>query len=93
MSPENRDEMLPEYDMRGGARGKFFAHAQRWKGITTATGAVEVRGSTTASESSGAKIVLIVSHHATHISPISPQTELAQRPRVPLEVSARVHAR
>jgi hypothetical protein len=48
MSPEkNNDEMRPEYDMRGAVRGRFFAHAQRWAGITTAEGTVTLNALTT----------------------------------------------
>lgn len=40
MNQDNKDEMLPEYDMRGAVRGKFLAHALRWSGITTAAGSI-----------------------------------------------------
>jgi hypothetical protein len=67
MSQENSNEMKPEYDMRGGVRGKYLERYQRRNGITSAIGAITVSSPTSGSDTS-AKIV-VVSHYATHISP------------------------
>ena len=85
MSPENNDEMRPEYDMSGGVRGQFFAHAQRWAGITTAVG-IDMNILTSTGDESAPKLVLIVSHHPTHISPLELRTESVGR--IAPEVSA-----
>jgi hypothetical protein len=58
MSPDNRDEMQPEYDMRGGARGKYLERYRRWTSITDATGTVEILAITSASSTASVEIVL-----------------------------------
>jgi hypothetical protein len=73
MSQGNSDEMPQEVDFSGGVRGKYLARYQRWTGITTAVGAIKVNSLSTG-EPSGAKIVLLVSHHGFQISPQVPRT-------------------
>jgi len=65
MSQDNKDEMLPEYDMRGAARGKFLAHALRWAGITTAEGSISLNALSTG-EPTAPKLVIPTS--SIHIS-------------------------
>jgi hypothetical protein len=58
MNPEHRNAMQPEYDMRGGVRGKYLDRYRRWTSITDATGAVEVCAVTSAGGATAAEIVL-----------------------------------
>lgn len=67
MSQESKDEMRPEYDIRGGVRGKYLARYQRWAGITTATGPIALNALSTG-EPSAAKIVTAVTHHGFYLS-------------------------
>ena len=72
MNWENRDEMQPEYDMRGGARGKYLEKYRRWTSITSAS--VEslagvVGGTTSTGSQSSAKITTLVSYQVPHLSP------------------------
>jgi hypothetical protein len=69
----DKDDMLPEYDMRGAVRGKFFAHALRWAGITTAEGSIALTVLSTGEPT--AKLV---------IQPSDTQVSL-RAPRVPPE--------
>lgn len=89
MSQGNSDEMRSEYDMRGGVRGKYFERYKRWTSITSAVGTVDLSSVTSTGEKSKAKIILLVSHHPTHISP--PPTEFGSR--VAPEVSTGTNAR
>jgi hypothetical protein len=58
MSADNRDEMQPEYDMRGAARGKYLERYRRWTSITDATGTVEILAVSSSSGVAPVEIVL-----------------------------------
>lgn len=73
MSQSNEDKMRPEVDFSNGVRGKYLARYQRWEGITTATGPVEVAPLSTRRDSD-AKIVLDVSYRGFQIPPRAPRT-------------------
>jgi hypothetical protein len=62
MSQENKNEMRSEVDFSDGVRGKYLARYQRWAGITTATGPIQIDRPSTG-EPSAVKIVLLTSHH------------------------------
>ena len=72
MSQGNSDEMRSEVDFSGGVRGKYLARYQRWAGITTATGPINVNSFSTGEPSSAPKIVLHVS--SSQISVQAPRT-------------------
>ena len=38
MSPESKDEMRPEYDIRGGVRGKYFGRTRGGEGLQKSLG-------------------------------------------------------
>jgi hypothetical protein len=67
MSQESRDDMRPEYDIRGGVRGKYLARYQRWAGITTADGVMKVNMLSTG-EPSAVKIVMTLMPHDFYLS-------------------------
>lgn len=72
MSLENRDEMQPEYDMRGGLRGKYLERYRRWTSITSPSveSAANVIGDTPSTgSSSSAKITTLVSYQIPHLTP------------------------
>jgi hypothetical protein len=75
MNQDDKDEMQPEYDMRGAVRGKYLARYQRWAGLTTATGPV-ILGAVSTGEpyGNGAKIVLRITHDALHVAFQAPRT-------------------
>lgn len=64
-------DMRPEYDMRGGVRGKYFERYRRWTSITSAsvessTGAISAMSTGTLSTT---KITTVVSYQVPHLSP------------------------
>ena len=72
MNLENKDEMQPEYDMRGGVRGKYLERYRRWTSITSASVeslASVIGGTTSTGSQSSAKITTLVSYQVPHLSP------------------------
>ncbi len=73
MNQENKPEkdMRPDYDMRGGVRGKYFERYRRWTsipsaGVESSTGAISATSTGTPST---AKITTVVSYQVPHLSP------------------------
>ena len=72
MNLENEDEMQPEYDMRGGVRGKYLERYRRWTSITSdsvESVAGVIGGTTGTGSQSSAKITTLVSYQVPHLSP------------------------
>ena len=78
MSQENRD-MRPEYDIRGGVRGKYLARYQQWVSITSASGALNINGVASTSQESG---VMIVTRPALPLHVSAPPLRAARGRRV-----------
>lgn len=76
MSQENRDEMRPDYDIRGGERGKYLVRYRRWAGITSAEGPVMVPGVLSTSDTPKAAITFTYTYFmtATQSAPVRTHT-------------------
>ena len=72
MSMENRDEMQPEYNMRGGVRGKYLERYKRWTSITSPSvesAANAIVDAPSTGSPSRAKITTCVSYQVPHLTP------------------------
>lgn len=84
MNLENKDEMQPEYDMRGGTRGKYLERYRRWTSITSPSVAsvADIIGTTPNTGSPfHTKITTLVSFQVPHLTP---QTQFGVSPNVPV---------
>ena len=78
MSPENspekdhpeKDDLRPEYDMRGGVRGKYLERYKRWTSITRGLleSAPGLISTVSTGASSTAKITTLVSSQLPHLT-------------------------